>query len=44
MVQPPAEARWMVCETISLFFTFLKARMKSLQKLGNLQERRRDIE
>jgi hypothetical protein len=37
MVRPPAEARWMVYETISLFFTFLKARMKSLQKLGNLK-------
>jgi hypothetical protein len=29
MVQPPAEARWMVHETYSLFFTFLKARMES---------------
>jgi len=39
MVQPPAEARWMVYETYSLFFTFLKARMKSLQKLGNLKRK-----
>jgi len=29
MVKPPAEARWMVYETLSLFFTFLKAGMKS---------------
>jgi len=39
MVHPPAEARWMVFETISLFFTFLKARMKSLQELGNLKRK-----
>jgi len=37
MVQPPAEARWTVHETISLFFTFLTARMESLRKLVNLQ-------
>jgi hypothetical protein len=37
MVPPPAEARWMVYETLGLFFTFLKAGMKSLEKLGNLQ-------
>jgi len=37
MVLPPAEARWMVYETVSLFFTFWKARMESLYKLVNLQ-------
>jgi hypothetical protein len=45
MVQPPAEARWMVYETTGLFFTFMQAGMRSWHAGSEIYtERRRDVE